>query len=61
MAPLLGLERDGPLGVGHSYSNSITSGLVSGWKGTYNRFVFEFYMGGGFRKLITNKNNNLIK
>lgn len=44
----------------YDYSNSISLGLVSGWKGTYSRFVFDIFIGGGFKKSMTNKNNQIF-
>lgn len=44
----------------YDYINSISSGLVSGWKGTYSRFVFDIFIGGGLKKSITNRNNPIF-
>jgi len=44
----------------YDYSNSISSGIISGFKGTYSRFVFDIFVGGGFKKSIINKNNEIF-
>ena len=44
----------------YDYSNSVSSGLISGWKGTYSLFTFDIYIGGGFKTSFANENNEVF-
>lgn len=43
----------------YDYLNSISSGIISGWKGTYSGFAFDIYIGGGFMKSTANRNDDI--
>ena len=45
----------------YDYTNSVSSGFISGLKGTYSRFAIDFYIGGGFKKSVANKNHDISK
>ena len=45
----------------YDYSNSVSAGIISGMKGTYGHFVFDIYLGGGFKKSFTNKDNPVFE
>jgi hypothetical protein len=42
----------------YDYINSVSAGLLSGWKGTYGHFVFDVFMGGGYKKSMANNNDH---
>jgi hypothetical protein len=46
--------------MAYDYSNSISAGIISGMKGTYSRFVFDIYLGGGFKKSFSNNDTPLF-
>jgi hypothetical protein len=52
------IERDRNTTYEYDYLNSISSGIVSGMKGTFSHFVFDIYVGGGYKKTYFDKNNS---